>query len=76
MDELDKYWPSYGPSIISATRADESNKLDSVRADAARHFYAGGRANFTQDLKQELVDLLGDAFLTSPAHKSARLASQ
>ena len=75
LNELDEFWGAYGPSVISATRADEANKLDSVRADAVRHFYTSTKP-FSTELKQELVDLVGDAFLTSPAHKSARLASK
>ncbi len=72
---MDKLWGSYGPSVISATRADEPNALDSVRADAARQFYAGGEP-FSPAVKQELVDMLGDAFLISPTHKAARIQSK
>ncbi len=74
LDEVDRLWPSYGPSFISSTRADEPNPLDSIRADAVRRFYSGG-APFARERKEELVDLLGDTCFASPAHRTARIQS-
>lgn len=74
LDDLNTNWTDLGPRFLFSTRGDTVTPLDELNANVTRHFYTGTQ-ELSQDLKEELLQLLGDG-VTSGIYRTAKYSSE
>jgi carboxylesterase type B len=70
MDDFNRNWTTIGPRSLYFIRADEITEHDELIANVTRHFYTGEK-EFSTELKDEMLNLLGDYF-TSSVHRAVQ----
>ena len=75
LDTLSSNWSDIGGSMLTGKTSVDLTPMEKIKADVLRHFYIGN-ANFTNEKKQDIMDLYSDAIFVSPSVESLRYQAE